>query len=600
VVYTSYVRFMPPLYRLKLSRKKSQIRIILDSLFSDMMFLFLFGAQFVEANGEEDYSAAERLWIPNRPLACRLYEQSADAGYPPAQLTYAQRLSHGECGPANYTRAASYYRSAASSANPSSDALIAYAEVLWFGIGTDRDRSDAIDLFFQAAEIGNATTRIRIAHHFLSFGERVSTARHFFKMAAASGSVDARYRVSKLYPRGSRKARVYLKAAAKADHLKALWSFSRQLAAQGKVRRSIAHLEKAAVAGHVRAQIAYAERLLMGEWVSQNDREAAFHMRLAAEAGNGIAQFRYGELLWYGTGVKKDRFLAEQYYRRAASQEIALARIRVNFAGDSDWVNESTHGTVRMYADRLWFGRGVEQDRARAVDLIRWSALRGDTRAQFLYGEILWFGLHVDKDRHEALEYFKAAALKGHPIALYRMLCPLFDDALPRVTIPVECNIADVFEFSGSLMDYADLIASGNAFVKNQKEAEKLRLFARQTGRDGRRTRFEFESNYLHRRYGHCSTVLVHQAYDGHRDALVDFADVLVQRSRHAVAANFYDEAASRGSAHAAFHLGEIMWSLNREWACEHYRTALRYHGASSAGWIEEAGEVCPDLATGH
>ncbi len=68
---------------------------------------------------------------------------------------------------------------------------------------------------------------------------------------------------------------------------------------------------------------------------------------------------------------------------------------------------------LKTQAYRFYYGIGVPVDYARAFDLYRLAAERGDTEAQFVTGGMLYQGQGMDPDKQNAFKWLLRAAEKG-------------------------------------------------------------------------------------------------------------------------------------------------------------------------------------------
>ena len=90
--------------------------------------------------------------------------------------------------------------------------------------------------------------------------------------------------------------------------------------------------EKAAAAGHVKAQYALGQLYEKGEGVERDYGKARQWYEKAAEAGHAKAQYALGSLYEDGLGVDRDEAKAREWYGKAAAQghkNAQLARKRL-------------------------------------------------------------------------------------------------------------------------------------------------------------------------------------------------------------------------------------------------------------------------------
>src|SRR5215467_5458681 len=114
---------------------------------------------------------------------------------------------------------------------------------------------------------------------------------------------------------------------------------------------------------------------------------------LQTDSAKAAALFEKGEQYYYGRGVEQNYAKAAEWYRKAADQGVADAQARLGV----------------MYA----YGQGVPNNDTEAVKWYRKAADQGDADAQTRLGCMYENGRGVPKDDAEAVKWFRKAADQG-------------------------------------------------------------------------------------------------------------------------------------------------------------------------------------------
>ncbi|KAJ1637798.1 hypothetical protein T492DRAFT_900691 [Pavlovales sp. CCMP2436] len=242
------------------------------------------------------------------------------------------------------------------------------------GDGAVQDQAEALRLYTQAAEQGDAVAQLRLgnchmtgndmphdekkaAKQGLALGQ-FSLAQCFelgagvvqddeeavklFRQAAKQGFACARWRLGDMYAQGNRSlaqndeeaARLY-RQAAEQGFAAGQYALGNSYA-QGKgvpqdQPRAAKLFGQAAYQGLARAQRSFGQYCILGFGVAHNLADAARYLRLAADQGDAISQCSLGFLGEHGQGTKRDLGEAVRLYRAAAAQRDvrALARLGV-------------------------------------------------------------------------------------------------------------------------------------------------------------------------------------------------------------------------------------------------------------------------------
>lgn len=193
-----------------------------------------------------------------------------------------------------------------------------------------------------------------------------------YRLAAAKGDADARYRLGELYKEG--------KAVPRND------------------AEALKLFRLAADQGHAGAQVALGEMYESGRGVTQDYGEAVKWYRKAADQGYAAGQNNLGLLYEGGRGVAKNEAEAVKWYRKAADQGYATGQTNLGVM----YLNGK--GVPRNDVEaRKWFGRAADQ---------------GYARGQALLGFMWLNGLGGGKDETQAVKWFRRAAGQNYDWAI--------------------------------------------------------------------------------------------------------------------------------------------------------------------------------------
>ncbi|WP_087725338.1 tetratricopeptide repeat protein [Pandoraea sp. PE-S2T-3] len=161
----------------------------------------------------------------------------------------------------------------------------------------------------------------------------------------------------------------------------------------GPPETAAAWLAAASQAGHVDAQVVYAQWLLDGRGVTRDAAAALEGFKRAAHAGHGMAANMAGRCYENGWGVP-------------ASDEVALYWYRQSARRDEPW------GMYNL-ATLLSLGRGGPQDRGAALEWLQKAAAMGHAKSQNLLGGFHEDGWEVPRDIACAFDWYRKAAEGG-------------------------------------------------------------------------------------------------------------------------------------------------------------------------------------------
>jgi len=154
--------------------------------------------------------------------------------------------------------------------------------------------------------------------------------------------------------------------------------------------------------------------------------ESVRNFRIAAEKGNANAQFELGKMLYNGIGVQQNKEEAMQLFQLASEQGNANAQfelgkillLKKNTALDAiklfnSAADQGNENALFELAKLLFSGLYVQEDKPKAIRILRFLVEKGNVNAQFYLGNALYFGNGVSKDTIEGMRLIKLSADKG-------------------------------------------------------------------------------------------------------------------------------------------------------------------------------------------
>lgn len=251
-------------------------------------------------------------------------------------------------------------------------------------------------------------------------------------------------------------------------------------------------LREKAAAGDAESAFYLGNEYFYGENRVPNFTLAAYWYKKAAEKGIPEAQYNYGSCLEAGRGVDKNLSEAFSWYKKAADQDFNPAAYRVALLyisgvpgkdgkimltpdprtaveileklagkqfepaeielaamkmGKSSPREDQAEAFVllkrvtsrkncqpkalRMLADCYFSGLGCPPDRAKAVELLKLAAEKGEPEALAKLGFLYEYGQGVKADPSMANQYYRKAAEAGHPMAQFKYAEAQAEGAFP-------------------------------------------------------------------------------------------------------------------------------------------------------------------------
>eukprot|EP00038_Savillea_parva_P018184 m.22608 g.22608 ORF g.22608 m.22608 type:complete len:385 (+) comp4005_c0_seq1:22-1176(+) len=207
-----------------------------------------------------------------------------------------------------------------------------------------------------------------------------------------------------------------------------------ELPAAEMVRRLQALLKRPPGRYTAVAQTVLGQKLLMGDGVPRDLKQAMSLLRVAADQGHGDAQHTMGNVYENGQGVRRDYKEAMRWYRLAADngQSQSMHNIAVLYDNGTG-VARDLAKAVRWYrrAGEAGYapaqfnlglcyehGEGVATDKRQAAEWYRRAAEQEDKEAQTNLGRLYFHGHGVEKNKDEATRWLKRAMNNGDPKAM--------------------------------------------------------------------------------------------------------------------------------------------------------------------------------------
>ncbi|MCW8876011.1 MAG: sel1 repeat family protein [Kangiellaceae bacterium] len=175
---------------------------------------------------------------------------------------------------------------------------------------------------------------------------------------ALNGSPDAQimignmYREGKFFKRNSKKVFQWFEQASRHTPIITIPNYEvgiSYLLGQGtkqRIYKGIQHLEKAAEAGSIIAQLILASEYLTGNHVAINYKKARSYFLQASNAGDLYAIYTYGVMLKLGLGGSKDTPNAERLIKMAVAKNYPIPKLLVNLI-------ESASDSIELKTEQL-------------------------------------------------------------------------------------------------------------------------------------------------------------------------------------------------------------------------------------------------------
>lgn len=313
--------------------------------------------------------------------AFELYHASAIQGNPYASYEMAKMFRDGTGTKKSAVQAEEHFQDAFSGfqvlEEQSHDDKLQYrlGQMLYQGIGTERDEEEAVRYWQQAAKLGNVNAQYALGKFWLDTGTGdVQQAAAWLEKAANEGNTSAQYVLAKLYLEGCLGEKDVEKA--------------------GKL------FQKAAEQGNGFAAYRLGRLYLEGEEIPKDMVAAVRWLTEAAEQELPSAQYTLGCLYLKGEEIPKDMGKAVAWLRKAALQGNEYAQYRL--------------GSLYL------LGEDVPQDLEEAIRWLELSADQGNQYAQYALGKLFLYGQPgMLRDKEKAVLFLEASAAQGNIYARF-------------------------------------------------------------------------------------------------------------------------------------------------------------------------------------
>lgn len=251
-----------------------------------------------------------------------------------------------------------------------SEGIFGLAEIKYHGIGAERDINGALDLYQQAADLGNVSAMFRLGQIQSCEFHNETKAFEWYSKCMDAGFIPAYSVLGDHYYDG---------IGTTVDTMKAIELFQKGVDAGDPM-------------SYLRMGCIYSEGIDV-----KKDQEKADKMFLqAANAGIPEAQFLIATGVYEGR-IPGGKALAAEWFRRCA-----------------DFVPTACFNLASMYCS----GDGVEKDLSKAYGMFKKLADNGDPDAMFQTGKMLLSGEGVEQDANQGFEYICKAAEAGSADAI--------------------------------------------------------------------------------------------------------------------------------------------------------------------------------------
>jgi TPR repeat protein len=298
--------------------------------------------------------------------AFELYREAARQSYPKAQLALEylsaqgarQQKARKKPSLAERRMDADRWLRAAESGDAEAKYCVGLMHDL--GLGAEKDAHIAQDMYLAAARLGHDKAQLALAA--LLESSDLDAAKSWLEKASSAGNADAQYALARL--------------------LGEAWDV-------GSRSKSLALLTQAAQAGHAHAQLALSKAL-----GASPDGQALDFLELAAHQGLPEAQYLFGCHLAAGGRGEVKRYLAAQWWEKAALVGSVPAASALGAA--------------------LLGGDGLSRDVAAALHWIKLAADAGDAKAQWNLGGMYVSGVGgLKQDIKQAFVWCHLSADQG-------------------------------------------------------------------------------------------------------------------------------------------------------------------------------------------
>lgn len=321
---------------------------------------------------------------------------------------------------------------------------VEYADMLFEGIGTERDAVTAMQYYQMAADRGNNDAKMKVA---LMLGDEVDEDREemrmFFKKMAEDGHPSNMYRYADLVlktawnEKDRKEAFEWFERAAANGHLESMCQtaimYRDGIGVSRDANKALEQFTKASENGHPKSQSILAELFLTGVKIEKDETEAFRWYLKAAQSGNPRSQYQVAIMYRDGIGTEVDTEKSKFWFKIFSNSAIVGHQL---VAGDI-LRNIETEGMSqeKMYlkAAKSFNAYGMyklgilhrddvcKYDIDESISRLSDSSNCGDSNSQLALGDIYFKGLCVQRDLDKAFLQYRRAASNGNIQASYKV-----------------------------------------------------------------------------------------------------------------------------------------------------------------------------------
>ena len=361
-------------------------------------------------------------------------KEFAESGVVDAQYRLAHMYLDGDKTDRDPVEASKWMWVAAEQNN--SNAVFEYGDMLFEGVGIEKDVQAAIAYYQKAADLGNNDAAIKVAMLTNNEDDK-KTLINLFKQLAENGSPDTMFYFAQLLLKtgitteDKENAFAWFNKAANGGHMGAKYEvaimYGRGIGVKKNIQQHISLLEDVANLGHAKAQFMLFEIFSQGIIIEADERRAFQWCLKSAESGNPKSQYRIAVMYRDGIGVDTDLELSKKWFKIFSTSSMLKYWSKVGDALNNIELDTSLtpHDVYKKMAEsfdhksmlklgKYYRNQNTIEGMNEAIEWLQMAAERQNVTAQLLLGNIYSQGKIIKKDVSKAIEYYLAAAVAGN------------------------------------------------------------------------------------------------------------------------------------------------------------------------------------------
>ena len=363
-----------------------------------------------------------------------MYRKAAEMGDPEGQGRYARALVHGEGVDQDLAEAARWYRRSAEGGNATSQNNLAgmYAD----GEGVEIDEAEAVRWYKKAAAAGQREAEYNLAQRYVEGrGVEKDEARGvaLLRRVADKGMLDAQFDLGQMLWRKPASGRDLMEAVTRLAIAAEQGHGGAKLALHDIAGVDVSPDEQIREFGFVRVHPT--GKMIGGHPVYRDAKRGPQRRGPHGRQAHALAGLYLGNMYADGTGVTADKARAVACWYEAAMHGHPIAMVNVADAYEKGWgVERDIAEAIRLYQIAASHGESTAVGSLldlnvalepctdlQVADHIRRFALEGNADKQFVMG--IWHlnGVGVEQDEARARELLKGAAEAGQREAEYEV-----------------------------------------------------------------------------------------------------------------------------------------------------------------------------------